>query len=551
MNAAQPRPQQPRVVAVAYGTLAMLLIVVVATVALVVRPPVAPAVAEFSPTDPQRIEEAPEGQDSRFGTGGEGTCVGGGCAGGRNGSALGPGATTNTTARIIDGNRVRRCVGDPARQVEDPQSPPCVNYWEGDNGGATATGVTSNEIRVAVRQSGRMAELLAAFFNRRFELYGRTLRLVPLDAAGDPGSPEGQRALAEKADQLRVFAALGFDSHLYDTRPFAKELARRGIVFVDRQSRLTSGELRNGPLWQYSPAIDEAHNTLVRMACSSLAGRQADHGGPAVRVRQRKFAVVHVGDGGAEGPTRELADGLGRCPGAGGSAPLVEMPRNATQDDHRRELAALALDGVTTLVCVCFDADRVAVMRAAQANSYLPEWLLTGLVGGENPRLYAEQVAPEQRAHIFGLASDNKYLRPVDDPWHFAVKEVEPSVAPDDLDRFGGPAYETYQQLLLLASGIQSAGPRLDAATFQASLRETRFANPGAGRSPLWQAAVGFRAGEHAMVDDVTLVYWDEAANPSGPTRGGFCYVDRGTRHPLGSGPDRAVRFFDTSRPCR
>lgn len=44
--------------------------------------------------------------------------------------------------------KVRRCVGDPPRQIEDPHSPPCVPYWAGGNGGATWPGVTADEVRI-------------------------------------------------------------------------------------------------------------------------------------------------------------------------------------------------------------------------------------------------------------------------------------------------------------------------------------------------------------------------------------------------------------------
>src|SRR5687768_2178126 len=46
--------------------------------------------------------------------------------------------------------QVYRCVGDPPRQSEDPLAPPCVPFFEGDNYGDTAQGVTREEITVVV-----------------------------------------------------------------------------------------------------------------------------------------------------------------------------------------------------------------------------------------------------------------------------------------------------------------------------------------------------------------------------------------------------------------
>src|SRR5438105_12253704 len=40
----------------------------------------------------------------------------------------------------------KQCVGTPPRQTEDPTSPPCVPFFEGDNFGVTYQGVTKNEI---------------------------------------------------------------------------------------------------------------------------------------------------------------------------------------------------------------------------------------------------------------------------------------------------------------------------------------------------------------------------------------------------------------------
>src|SRR5437879_5167404 len=39
-----------------------------------------------------------------------------------------------------------QCVGSPPHQTEDPLSPPCVAFFNGDNGGATYAGVTRSEI---------------------------------------------------------------------------------------------------------------------------------------------------------------------------------------------------------------------------------------------------------------------------------------------------------------------------------------------------------------------------------------------------------------------
>ena len=50
--------------------------------------------------------------------------------------------------------QTKRCVGKPPRQTEDPLSPPCVASFDGDNGGKTYQGVTSDEIRIVMYWDG-------------------------------------------------------------------------------------------------------------------------------------------------------------------------------------------------------------------------------------------------------------------------------------------------------------------------------------------------------------------------------------------------------------
>src|SRR5438067_5052613 len=134
------RPRGPGYLLTAAATAGVLLLGVVA---LSVAQPSPPTVAEFAPSALDQIKAPPSRQ---------GTDVGSGKGGGKtnNKSKPSPTPTVTPTAPEIIQPRVKNCVGDPPRQIEDPQSPPCVNYWQGNNGGATAFGVTANEIRISV-----------------------------------------------------------------------------------------------------------------------------------------------------------------------------------------------------------------------------------------------------------------------------------------------------------------------------------------------------------------------------------------------------------------
>src|SRR5687768_12377464 len=192
---------RPRGPGLTYAVLSVVIVALLATLALTARQPPPPTIAEFAPQSVENITDAPDDQSSNAGRAG-GTGGGG---------ALADGDGTSPSASPIDVPRVRKCVGDPPRQIEDPQSPPCVPYWEGDNGGATYQGVTRDEIRIASPEfSEGLHNVLQNFFNKRFEFYGRRMTLFKVP--NEKGDPEEQRADAVYTDeQESAFASTTYN----------------------------------------------------------------------------------------------------------------------------------------------------------------------------------------------------------------------------------------------------------------------------------------------------------------------------------------------------
>ena len=132
--------QRPRAPGMAYTAMVTALLVVVAAVALNAAQPPPPAIAEFAPQAVQQIKQSQQGQGEGEGQGegtGKGACQAGAvtCGGASPSPPAGP-ILTKPGQPAIDVARVRACVGSPPRQTEDPQSPPCVPYFNGPNGGA-------------------------------------------------------------------------------------------------------------------------------------------------------------------------------------------------------------------------------------------------------------------------------------------------------------------------------------------------------------------------------------------------------------------------------
>jgi hypothetical protein len=101
-----------------------------------------------------------------------------------------------------------------------------------------------------------------------------------------------------------------------------------------------------------------------------------------------------------------------------------------------------------------------------------------------------------------------------------------------------------YQELLLLASGIQMAGPRLTPETFAAGLHATTFPNPGAGAAPYYQGSVGFPGTSTTMVEDYQAFWLDtresgqDVQNSKGVNQSkAFCAVGLGRRWDVDTWP--------------
>ncbi len=524
------RPAGPGVV---YGTLTVGLVIVLAVVSLTVASPPPPTVAEFAPQAVDQIEEAPLEQLSDFG---EGRGDGGDAT-----DEASPPDRLADAVDVIDVPRVRRCVGDPPRQIEDPQSPPCIPYWEGENGGSTYKGVLRDEIRIAAPGMDGNHTILEQFFNRRFELYGRRLRFVPIDQRSE-GTPEEERARAVEADSENVFASL----HYFWGSTYYEELARRGVLSaVDTPFFFQEVLTRTQPyVWQYPMAVDRIMANMGEWACGRFAGSPAEHAGdPTLQDQQRVFGAFFDYWTWERQPDTlaALESELARCGERLELAFVTDGQTIESRDaDPQRsnEMLQMKAAGVTTIFCLCH---RLGRMRAATAQTYYPEWLLTTY--SWNDKNSGLRTGPsDQVANSVGITVQPRQVRSEDMPVRWAMREIDPTWDGD----VENVSELVYRPLLALASGLQMAGPNLTPETFQRGLHQTRFPNPD---HPIMAGAVGFGARDHSMTIDAAEYWWsDTAPSPFDGTRGSICYVDGGLRHQKGSWPTGPDAFF--RQPC-
>lgn len=535
MSASRRPVRGPGIVFTAIAVAATLTLGVVALDASQSSPP---AVAEFAPAALNQVKNAPHQLGSLDNPPGTPTPTP---------TASRPPSPSPSPTPSIDRPAVRDCVGDPPRQIEDPQSPPCVPYWKGDNGGTTSYGVTRDEIRIAVPQGAAFEtprddeQAIANFFNTHFEFYGRKIRLVQYYVKGntfEEPNPSEMIADARYAKSVaNAFASLSYMDRKGAEMPYYDELARLQVVSVQGDGALTTeAHLRaHAPYeWSRATATDVMFANLGQFTCAQLAGNPAKYGGPynwSAGTPTRTFGVIVTKTpDGTEADSSPLLTALRAC----GVKPTVVHAAQAQQaSDAVNPLLQMSQAHVSTVICICDGGSVRNYLTAAEGQGYDPEWELSSYLGAALDNS-PNQTPPDQAQHIIGLSFNNKYLPSPQMPWYTAMRQGDPNASIPS----GTTGYQVdnfYEDLLLIASGIQLAGPHLTPATFQAGMQRAHFPDPGVGAPPYYQAGLGYGSGSHAMKADAGMIWFDNTQpgteNPQ--STGAICWVRHGERHGL------------------
>lgn len=550
--------------AVAFVILAVLLPVLLhgATTA----PPVA---AEFAPNARQVIRQAPANQAAVYGQG-PGTGV--------------PTPTASPSTLSIPRNEVKNCVGPPPlRQIEDPQSPPCIAYWSGDNGGATWRGVTRDSIYIAVPTPNGFKqeyEALETFFNKRFQFYGRKIvfEYCSPSAGQDSQGSGDQTKQAADAAQAAAGCAGGpkpFASTFYqfDNGPYYNQLmaCRYQVVTVGSWEPFDSAYMnRCAPYFYNYPMVSqEMFARTGDWACARLVGRTARWAsgstaptGPNLNAGKRNFGIFLAPYTSDDPVARRsalhgLVDRLRQC---GANVPEDQIIINPVGETSpgmavdpasaNNAITQMRRANVSTIMCLCGTFPFGALVRAASANDYHPEWIGSSFGGLDQVVIQELAAAPaDQTRALFGLTFVPRQINPLLEPYNAAFQEGDPTLGPQTASTDYSNFTQVYRPLLLLASGLQMAGPHLTPQSFLAGLRSTRFPNP---TTSIHAGAVGIPQDGYSFTRDAAEWWWSNTAK--GPYtddaagKGAICYVDAGARHDLGTWSRADPNYF--TGPC-
>lgn len=447
---------------------------------------------------------------------------------------------------------------------------PCVEPFEGDNGGATFQGVTEDSIKVVVYQgdpaknplqvaqvqgagaeAGQLdsaADTYRGFFeilSQYYELYGRTIDLQFFRGTGGPMDEVAARNDARAIGEMKPFAVL---SGANQTPAWADEIVANGMMCVGNCSLAVPQQFvedHRPYLYGVGPNPEQAALLTARFVTNLLADKNAEYAGDALKDTKRKFAAVHYDT--VDGQQKAAFAALEQALDDGGVELAADIPflldLARAQENSRTMIARLKDAGVTSII---FTGDPLMpkyLTEEATAQDYFPEWIIGSNVLVDIA-LFARTYDQQQWQHAFGLALT-------------AARGTQEAQESFNLYQWGlgtEPPNNTYgviySDLMPLFTGIHMAGPNLTPETFEAGW----FRYPVSGGTPTIPKVSRGRHGlwpgtDFGGSDDTGILWWNPDAEGEDEVgvvgKGLYEYTAQGKRWTLRQLPTQDPGLFD------
>ena len=449
-----------------------------------------------------------------------------------------------------------RCFGeDPPRQTESLYSATCVPAWTGsDNGGATAEGVTRDEVRIGygVGQGSTVPEgpleyefketdsddthdlkVWQAYFNQNFEMYGRQMRLVIGQQSITDTDQQRQSVQKFKGENVFAITAPAYG------QPSAAQAETVRQKMIDFGTVLAPCQYfsENHP-FAYSFIIDGCR--ALRMHTEVICKQFGAKNPPGLLNEKkdltfnyeapRKYGVIVYEDEVHHGGVQGYKDLLSKC----GISVVQSQTFNLTtnQQDIAGTMAKMKQAGVTTVIIATEVYTPIVLTAEASKIAYYPEWIQMGLEIAASTRLYDQ----DQAKHMVGTAGLEIPRAEEDTDWYRAYKEIDPD---------GDPKETAFRSLQQIAGGLQGAGPKLTPATFWQGLLKLPHRVP----DPIWSIGGGYGPNDYTYMDYGSMIWWDwNGVDPNSSSAGAWQFVHMGKRYAVGELPTEPVPWFDRSQ---
>ncbi|MEO6203874.1 MAG: hypothetical protein ABIO67_00590 [Mycobacteriales bacterium] len=476
-------------------------------------------------------------------TGGSGTRGTGG--GGSTGSVGGPGGAAGDTAHCVGGKQFA-LAGFNA-------TPPCQPAFAGgSNGGATYKGVTADTVEVVYYQvkpnpavqaafgsagviptDAQLADYLKAvtvFINKRYELWGRKIRIDVYQSPSCQGSPpsddcfrqDARAVIAKHSPFIVLFPQNG------TTPGFQDELSKAGVINFGGLGLPSDFNTSRRPFrYDYTMDGDTQVAFAAEQYCKRLANNKAVFAGDAtLRGTVRKAEILVPDSEQTVATAQRLQAKINACDKNGAVIKSYSQDTSQAASQSTTLASQAKQSGITTFLWLTDPVTPIFLTPQMTSQNYFPENVILGANYLDFDPL-AQLYDGRQWANAFGLGNlaESQALKTKDG---YAAYRDGGGTADLYVSADGAQSY-----LSIVAAGLQQAGARLDPGTFERGM--LTLPAYGGDRS---HTLVKFGAGDYTGQSDVRTTYWDaNATSPENGKRGAYKPLDGGRRFGLGALP--------------
>lgn len=465
-----------------------------------------------------------------------------------------------------------QCVA--GRQTEDPLSPTCVPFYIGDNGGSTYQGVTAKEVRIVLyfdavattntsqgisnppydtitdvdappkaeeHPSISTARGWEKFFYLRYAAYKRKVHLFVQFGSANRSTAGTQTQDAAKAyTTVHPFAVINY-VEFGNGDYYNNYMAEHGVLIFGSVAVRSASFYKQyaGKQWGYRPPFEYSAAQYAQFACNSLANKPTvDVGAGSVGIAngtKRKYGLLYTTDKGFPGYTDEalLAKDLMKKCGIETydqhyAVNGFSLDPGTTPDYAVNIANNFRSQGVTTILWPAGHETKISQQMGAQ--HYYPE-IITG--DDDLQVSYAGTQLQDQTvwAHAWNVTSQTYDPPPNDRICFQAYRSVDQSSPNSDVQTF---ACETYNDLRMLYTGIQVAGPNLTPTSVDQGYHAIPIVESTNPQVPTCY----YLANDYTCVKDSTIQHWDSTAQaPSSSQTGCWRMYNNGKRYLPGKFP--------------
>ena len=255
-----------------------------------------------------------------------------------------------------------------------------------------------------------------------------------------------------------------------------------------------------------------------------MAGNPAANAGGSLLGQPRRMAIVAPSN---ENYQQCVRAGVALMEREGKAGDIIAQHQYILQVESALDAESIAIklmnDNITTVICGCDPLFLNALTTKLAGRDYFPEFVVTGVALVDND-LVGQIMEQQAWRHAFGVSFAGPTQAKGTALGYRAYKSArpdEPSIAVELM----------YNQLYLLAIGIQMAGPNLTAATFEKGMFDYPAKNGPFGS---WD----FRPGDYSTSDDAREIHWNpDAVSVETRTKGAYVDSNDGARFPIGQWP--------------